>query len=326
MSTLLTAVKMDNHIQLRKLLQQCADVNSVHQGMTPLHEAVNCSNKKMVELLCEDFNADESIPDAQGDTPLDLAKNMCRTSKPAMDIVAYLTIPKLKRTMKRKHAPTRQRGPTYHVPPDAMLRTAAQTGDEEGVREAIAAGADIHSRNEFGATAVHLAAAANCPRMTNMLVKEFGADISMTKNWGDTALHWACSEGHAEMVKLLINELGADPNVQNHTGATPLHYAAYYGHFEVVRVLVEEIGADMEPVNSIGKTAMEVAQMDEPSDPRLNQRRRDVADYLMLLFEEDESSEDELDVAESPEPAEEGSPKSPKSPMSPKKSQEASES
>lgn len=318
MSSLLTAVKMDNHIQLRKLLQQCADVNSVHQGNTPLHEAINCSNKKMVELLCEDFNADESIADSQGDTPLDLAKNMCRTSKAAMDIVAYLTIPRIKRRGKRKHAPPQKRGPRFVVSPDAMLRTAAQTGDEEGVREAIANGADIHGRNEFGATALHMAAAANCPRMTAMLVKEFGADVSITKNWGDTALHWACSEGHAEMVKLLIVELGADPDIPNHTGATPLHHAAYYGHFEVVRVLVEEIGADMNPVNNIGKTALEMAQMDEPTDPKVNQKRKDVASYLMLLLEEDESDEE----LEELEPPEEPSPTSPKSPKSPKRSQQ----
>lgn len=110
-----------------------------------------------------------------------------------MEIVYYLSTPPLKRRTKPKPKPKKP-GPAFKRPDvNAMLRAAAQIGDEDGVRQAMSMGADIHSRNEFGATALHVAVAENCIRMAKMLVQEFGADVALTKNYGDSALHWACA-------------------------------------------------------------------------------------------------------------------------------------
>eukprot|EP00658_Telonema_sp_P-2_P039358 TRINITY_DN28163_c0_g2_i2.p1 TRINITY_DN28163_c0_g2~~TRINITY_DN28163_c0_g2_i2.p1 ORF type:complete len:299 (+),score=70.39 TRINITY_DN28163_c0_g2_i2:62-958(+) len=283
MAALLQAVRNGQQGELRALMAQGMDLNGMQQGTTPLHEAVRVMDKKMVQILCEEFNADEGMKDGQGNTALDLAKNQCKTSQGAMEIVGYLTIPRIKRRCKRKVTTTGKKSVVQAVSADCMLRTAAQSGDEEAVRAAIAAGANVDGRNEFGVTPLHLAVGANHGATVSLLVHEFGADVTMTKNWGDTPLHWACAEGHTQMARLLINEMKANPNLPNHTGSSPLHFAAYYGHFDTVRMLVEEVGADMDAVNNIRKTPFEMCQIEEPENAEVHLRRRDVATYLSLM-------------------------------------------
>jgi ankyrin repeat protein len=97
--------------------------------------------------------------------------------------------------------------------PGKTLRTAAATGDADGLRAALAAGADVNARGEFG----------------------------------DSALNLACEQGHAEIVAAL---LGAGANVENKGGAdkTPIMNAAFAGHVGVVRQLIgagARIGDDL---------------------------------------------------------------------------------
>eukprot|EP00656_Telonema_subtile_P016028 TRINITY_DN18441_c0_g1_i1.p1 TRINITY_DN18441_c0_g1~~TRINITY_DN18441_c0_g1_i1.p1 ORF type:complete len:368 (-),score=59.40 TRINITY_DN18441_c0_g1_i1:100-1203(-) len=311
-AALLNAVRKGDEEDVRQQIKLGADPNVQIKGLSALHHAVKSINMPMVQLLCEQLNADENLKDPQGATPLDYAKVQCRGCNVSMEIVAYLTIPRIKRRGKRQAPLTTEKRAAVEVHPDALLRNAAQVGDEDRLRSALALGADVHGRNEFGATALHLAASADHSSIARILVTEFNAEVSMTKNWGDTALHWACAEGHTEMVRVLVEELGADAGLANHTGATPLHFAAYYGQFEIVRVLVEEIGADMNATNNIGKTALEMSMIEEVEDETLNSRRRDVTSYLLLLLEDDEQSEEEPCEGQN----EAGRPKSPSSPSS----------
>jgi len=289
---------------IRKIVNSGVDVNGLFGGRTALHEAVLSANIGMVQLLCEDYTVDESIRDNQGNTPLDIAKDNCRSDSNSMDIVYYLATPALKRRGKPK-MPPKKPGAAFKRPDvDAMLRAAAQVGDEDGVRKAMKMGADIHSRNEFGATALHVAVAENCIRMTKMLVQEYGADVALTKNYGDSALHWACAEGHVKMATMLVEELEADPALKNSSGATPLHHATYYGHFDVTQALVHRLGAELTAVNNIGKTPFDMCLIDEPEEPALTRRRQDVAEMLSLL---EDDSESDLEDQIQPEPT---SPKS----------------
>lgn len=83
------------------------------------------------------------------------------------------------------------------------LRDAAGSGDLDGARAALAAGANIDARAEYG----------------------------------DTALNLACEHGRGEMVAFLLSE-GAD--IENLGGAdkTPIMNAAFAGHVAVVRQLL----------------------------------------------------------------------------------------
>ena len=83
------------------------------------------------------------------------------------------------------------------------LMDAAASGDIEGVRSALAAGADINSRRQFG----------------------------------DAALNLAAENGHGAVVRTLV---GGGANIENLGGAdkTPIMSAAFAGHVDVVRILL----------------------------------------------------------------------------------------
>jgi ankyrin repeat protein len=96
---------------------------------------------------------------------------------------------------------------------DARLRDAAAAGDVEALHAALADGADVNARGEFG----------------------------------DSALNFAAERGHGGIVDLLI-AAGAD--IENKGGAdkTPLMNAAFAGNLAIVRRLLgagAKIGDDL---------------------------------------------------------------------------------
>jgi ankyrin repeat protein len=88
-----------------------------------------------------------------------------------------------------------------------QLIEAAESGDLDGVKQALEDGVDINFKDEF---------------------------------FKDTALHKACSAGHLEVVELLI-ERGADMLLLNGVDFTPLHLAARDGRLGVVQLLLAKI-------------------------------------------------------------------------------------
>ena len=63
-----------------------------------------------------------------------------------------------------------------------------------------------------------------------------GADIKAKDEYGHTALHMAASEGRIELAKVLIGN-GADINVKDQNGHTALYEATRSGHTEIVNLL-----------------------------------------------------------------------------------------
>lgn len=78
-------------------------------------------------------------------------------------------------------------------------------------------GADVNAVDEFGNTALMIAASDNDLETTKCLVK-LGAktEIQNRKRQGQTALHLAVSKGHVQIVRCLL-ENGADPNAQKNS-------------------------------------------------------------------------------------------------------------
>ena len=74
--------------------------------------------------------------------------------------------------------------------PDISIHDAAALGNNEAVKQHLAAGTDVNAKDESG--------------------------------W--TPLHWATSKVHNKTTKLLIKE-GADVNALNNHGLSPLDYA-----------------------------------------------------------------------------------------------------
>ena len=115
----------------------------------------------------------------------------------------------------------------------ALLR---KQGGKHGVINGAAAGGDIEAVKDF------LAA---------------GTDVNTKDGWEWTPLHNAAWWGHKEIVELLLAN-GAGVNAKNNVGWTPLHMAAINGHNEIVGLLVAG-GADVNSKNNNGETPTDLA-------------------------------------------------------------------
>ena len=118
--------------------------------------------------------------------------------------------------------------PAKAAPPDALHR-AAKAGNLDGLKAALAAGADVNARDGRG--------------------------------W--TALMHAVNKGYILLVEPLL-AAKADMDVRGPDGATALFMAVAHGQTEIIMLLVEA-GADVSIKGPKGKTAVDVAQMSEES-------------------------------------------------------------
>jgi ankyrin repeat protein len=95
---------------------------------------------------------------------------------------------------------------------DVAWERAATHGDVEGVREMLAAGADVDARNRHGQTALILAAHRGHLKIVEALI-EAGADLNVTAKYNLTGLMLAIVAGHVGVARLLALT-GADLHVK----------------------------------------------------------------------------------------------------------------
>lgn len=67
--------------------------------------------------------------------------------------------------------------------------------------------------------------------------RQFRAKLNARNEWGDTALHIAAEAGNAEICHML-KAAGASVTVRNNRGETCLHRSSVGGHVEACRVIV----------------------------------------------------------------------------------------
>jgi len=157
---------------------------------------------------------------------LDLVETTHKESEEYSDEKYY---PALDESIKHLTGRTEQeiRQKLKNLSPKEKLETGAKEGIVWLVKDAIAAGADVHARDDY---ALRLASNYGHVEVVQLLL-DAGADVHAEN---DLALRWASGNGHAEVVKLL---LGARADVHARDDCA-LRWASYYGNVEVVKLLL----------------------------------------------------------------------------------------
>jgi|TARA_B100002003_G_scaffold82034_1_gene76522 ankyrin repeat protein len=133
--------------------------------------------------------------------------------------------------------------------PSMSIQEAAEAGDIEAVKQHLAAGIDVNTRNDYF----------------------------------ETPLHGATTHGHKEMVELLIAK-GSNVNSKDHKDITPLYGPTQNGHKEIVELLITK-GSDVNAKAGFGEykgqTPLDWAEETYESDPlETKAAKKNIADLL----------------------------------------------
>jgi serine/threonine-protein phosphatase 6 regulatory ankyrin repeat subunit B len=138
-------------------------------------------------------------------------------------------------------------------PVDQALINAARNGNGAAVTAALAAGADVNTRDNDGNTAL-IYAAWNGHTATVTQLLAAGADVNARGNDGNTALIYAARHGHTAILEQLLTA-GADVNTKDNYGNTVFILAAEGCHTAVVTQLLTA-GADVNAKGNGGDTVL----------------------------------------------------------------------
>ncbi|KAJ1286041.1 hypothetical protein BS78_03G323600 [Paspalum vaginatum] len=175
------------------------------EGRTVLHAAAAAGEAEAVAVLV-DMGADTSAADARGRTPLDVARD-----KGYQEVVEVLERWEL-------------------------VMTAARRGDVQSLESLLSKRAAVRGRDQYGLTALHLAAVKGHCDAIALLTGSGCMDVECEDVEGHRPLHLAVEGGHAEAVELLI-DMGANVNARTRRGATPLQMAEAMGYEAIAQLL-----------------------------------------------------------------------------------------
>ena len=240
------------HEALVRLLLECgANANARDEDdYTPLMHAAAAGNLGIVKLLLArgadprpvEEDEDAAVVQAAHAGHAEIVDFLAPHSPPSQVERARQVLPLGQRRKQRGRDPFVQR-----------LRDLAAANDLNGLRQAVAEGADVNAQNESGESALFLAAWLGRLEFVNQLL-EFGADVNLKDDCGRVPLFDVCRAGSVEMVQILL-DAGADPRAANRFGDTLLHQAACGRCPDIVRLLVDH-GADLAAKNWQDRTPL----------------------------------------------------------------------
>ncbi|XP_006112874.1 ankyrin repeat domain-containing protein 61 [Pelodiscus sinensis] len=225
------------------------------QSILPIHLAAKYRREKSLCCLLES-GADPKIRDNRGYTALQLLllhwpkmyitgtdiltrpqKNLATTQRNAEECLRILcekgvqTDPEMDRDYKH-----------------SSLHLALYSGASQAISILIENGANIDDRNEFGKTALHIAAEHLNKEITETLIT-YGANINCTlPTSGKTALQLAVCTASSKAGRVLAADIdcirlllmnGAEVNAQDCEGRAAIHNACLGGRKEIVELLLD---------------------------------------------------------------------------------------
>lgn len=149
-------------------------------------------------------------------------------------------------------------------PPAIDMHTAVLTGNQEALKQHIAAGSNLNEKDPFGGSSPLISAALFGKTEEAKILIEAGADINFQNNDGSTALHTAAFFCRPEIVRMLLDK-GADKTIKNKFGAAA--YESVAGPFTDVKNTYDVMGKMLAPMGLkldypyIEKTRPEIAAM-----------------------------------------------------------------
>ncbi|XP_071707046.1 protein VAPYRIN-LIKE-like [Rutidosis leptorrhynchoides] len=176
-----------------------------NDGWTALYRAAMKGDRRIVKVLIE-LGADPSIAVEQR-SAFDVARKAGHN-----DIVETL-----------------ERG--------EQVLTAARRGDLDRLEFLLETDASVNFRDQYGLTAIHMAAIKGYKDVVMLLV-EFGADLESTDDEGRTPLHMAVVGGSKDTVEVLIIR-GANVNAECYKGTIPLQIAQTMGNEIITQFLFQ---------------------------------------------------------------------------------------
>ncbi|XP_044509479.1 ankyrin repeat domain-containing protein 2A-like isoform X2 [Mangifera indica] len=121
---------------------------------------------------------------------------------------------------------------------ESIVHHTASVGDVEGLKTALASGADKDEEDSEGRTALHFACGYGEVKCAQILL-EAGANVDALDKNKNTALHYAAGYGRKECVALLLKN-GAAVTLQNMDGKTPIDVAKLNSQHEALKLLEKD--------------------------------------------------------------------------------------
>lgn len=215
------------------------------KGRTPLTLAAVDGREEVVKLLLETGKVDVNSYDRRGYTALYYAI-MGRHNA-----VIHLLLETGKLDMNYKKP--RGRSP---------LDFASRYCNEAAVRLMLERYDDylyVDSKDDFGRTALSIAAEKGSERIISLLLDTGKADPDSRCREGRTPLSYAAEYGKSEVIKLLLETGNVNVNAKDEDSWTPLHWASIEGQTEAVRLLVDSGKANPELPDAVNYTPLRVA-------------------------------------------------------------------
>ncbi|KAA8543181.1 hypothetical protein F0562_021324 [Nyssa sinensis] len=208
------------------------DVNSIDScGRTALHVAAIRGHVDVLRFLVS-MGGDPDVADCNGWTPLH-----CASAEGQGEAVEFLLT---KCSTYVKYALTKDGKTAFAVAVDKghshlydmlhlgdLLHRAARIDDVHGMKNSLAEGAKVNSRDQNGWTPLHRAAFKGRIESVKLLLNH-GAQVDLVDDAGYTPLHRAVEAGHVQVALCLIAH-GARTNVKNLKGEQGLTPAQFKG-------------------------------------------------------------------------------------------------
>lgn len=134
------------------------------------------------------------------------------------------------------------------------LHKAAHAGDAAAIRNLVAKGANLETRDRFGRTPLHVAAFGSKHDAIRALAKA-GANMNVLENQAYDVVTIAAVANDIKTLDLVLSLGAKATNITSPYDGTALIAAAHLGHHEVLKRLIAA-KAPLNHVNNLGWTAL----------------------------------------------------------------------